>query len=746
MTRTPRTERRSLFLIGGLFLVALGVTVGLALFVTLTYRDEALQDIARVHQQELSKRRGLLKERLETLVELIRLADDRSLVRTRSFLVHEVHLLESLTRLADDGTAEPAAALAGRVRGFLAPNETTTLFLVDGTGAVIPVHDGSAWDDRVADGLAGSPAFRNTAADADAAGRFLELPLPGGTVDSPRALFLQLRRPEGLDLVLGAAVSDLDIRAFTQRETLERLAGITFQNHPDDYMWVIGIPDGLDHEGWMLLNTNPVFAIERRITRDFVDDRGRRFYARVLDDLKAQGAAFSRYWFNKPSTGEPAQKLSYFRLYEPWSWIVGSGIYIDDLSAIQDRRRSEVMATARRNMGMVAAGFVILFGVFALTVLVVARINRHAAAERARLIEHILDTQSALLLVIRDVHVVNMNKRALDFFGYPSVAAFSRLHACVCEFFMPGDGLVPPTRSRWLEEVFRSSKDGRVLKAVMRHRLSNERHAFQIRAAPLETSQSELVVSFTDITEQQRIEEELKASHRALAASNRQLTQFAYAISHDLQEPLRMVISYMDLLRLRLGDRLDEGTAEFLSFAADGAQRMRRMILDLLDYSRLSRQQPDLAPVALADAVDLAMANLRLTIEESGARVEVSPLPRVVGDMSQLVRLFQNLIGNAIRYRHPDRVPEVTVSAETENAIVVVEVADNGLGIAPENSERVFEIFQRLSSDHSDGSGIGLAQCRLIAEAHGGHIWVDSEPDVGSRFRCVFKAVPSTEG
>lgn len=234
---------------------------------------------------------------------------------------------------------------------------------------------------------------------------------------------------------------------------------------------------------------------------------------------------------------------------------------------------------------------------------------------------------------------------------------------------------------------------------------------------------------------------ERQAAHEELARSNAELEQFAYVASHDLREPLRQVSSYVSLLERRYGAALDGDAHEFIAFASDGARRMDRLILDLLDYSRIGRHERPRTQQALADVVAEAQANLGVVIQDCAARVEVvGDLPTVSGDRTELVRLFQNLIGNAIKYREPSRLPVVTIRAWRDGQAHVVEVADNGIGIAREHFDRIFRIFQRLHGyGQYEGTGIGLASCKKIAEHHGGRIWVESEPGCGSRF---FVALP----
>jgi len=244
------------------------------------------------------------------------------------------------------------------------------------------------------------------------------------------------------------------------------------------------------------------------------------------------------------------------------------------------------------------------------------------------------------------------------------------------------------------------------------------------------------------VVERTRAEEELAQRAEELARSNADLEQFAYVASHDLQEPLRMVASYTQLLARRYKGRLDADADDFIGFAVDGATRMQRLILDLLSYSRLTTHGKDLQLTDSAEACGQAIADLRAVIAESGAVVTTGSLPCVRADATQLAQLFQNLIGNAIKYRNA-RSPEVHVAARSHGDDCVFSVQDNGIGIEPQYFDRIFQMFQRLHTrEHYSGTGIGLALCRKIVERHGGRIWVESVPGQGS---TVLFSLPMAE-
>ncbi|MXV61987.1 histidine kinase, partial [Natronorubrum sp. JWXQ-INN-674] len=227
---------------------------------------------------------------------------------------------------------------------------------------------------------------------------------------------------------------------------------------------------------------------------------------------------------------------------------------------------------------------------------------------------------------------------------------------------------------------------------------------------------------------------EREQRERALEASNERLEQFAYAASHDLQEPLRMVTSYLKLLEDRYDDTLDSDGEEFLAYAVDGADRMREMIDGLLEYSRVETRGDPFEPMELETVFEDVLADLQLQIDESEAEITVAELPRIQGDASQLRQVFQNLLSNAITYSG-DEPPRVYVDATKRGREWVISVRDDGIGIDPEDQDRVFTVFDRLHSrEEYDGTGIGLALCERIVERHGGEIWVESEPGEGATF------------
>ncbi|MCY1073983.1 ATP-binding protein [Archangium lansingense] len=248
--------------------------------------------------------------------------------------------------------------------------------------------------------------------------------------------------------------------------------------------------------------------------------------------------------------------------------------------------------------------------------------------------------------------------------------------------------------------------------------------------------------------ERRRAEVSLQEHARELARSNEELQQFAYVASHDLQEPLRMVASYTQLLARRYKGKLDADADEFITYAVDGVNRMQQLIQDLLAYSRVGTRGHEFKPIDSGQALGKALANLKALVDETGATIIQGKLPQVMVDETQLTQLFQNLVGNALKFRG-QRPPRVLVEAERQDNEWRFTVEDNGIGIEPQYYERIFVIFQRLhGKEEYPGTGIGLAICKKIVERHGGRIGLDSQPGQGTTFWFTLPAIPtpSTSG
>ena len=238
-----------------------------------------------------------------------------------------------------------------------------------------------------------------------------------------------------------------------------------------------------------------------------------------------------------------------------------------------------------------------------------------------------------------------------------------------------------------------------------------------------------------NITDQKEAEKKLKRLAEELIRINTELKEFATTASNNLQEPLRMVSSYVSLLEKRYKDKLDQDANDFIEYAVDGANRMKNLIDDLLKYSRVSTKAKTLEPVDCNKVLKIVLKNLKIAIEESMAVIDCEDnLPTVMGDELQLIQLFQNLICNAIKFKK-DVIPKIMISLQKEDHTWIFSIKDNGIGFDTAYADKIFVIFQRLHTraDYS-GTGIGLSICKKIVERHGGRIWVNSSPGKGSTF------------
>lgn len=352
-----------------------------------------------------------------------------------------------------------------------------------------------------------------------------------------------------------------------------------------------------------------------------------------------------------------------------------------------------------------------------------------ALADGERRFRLIVEISPLPLMLVRmpSGTITFLNQRAAETLGLGDVTA---LPPQLSSFF-PGTG-------EFADLLAQVERQGRILSQELHLvRLNGEGFTALVSIAPLTLAgEPMLLVGIQDITVQKALEDDL-------GRSNRDLEQFSYAVSHDLQEPLRMVSSYLGLLERRYGGELDETAREFIHYAVDGAKRMSRMITALLDYSRVHRRGNPFENVDLGECLNDALVNLDHAIQESGASLKTCPLPRVEGDSSQLMRVFQNLIGNAIKYRKADQPPEITLSANLDGTHWRICVTDNGIGINPDHAGRLFQVFQRLHTrDAYEGDGVGLAVCRRIIERHGGQIWMESQGDgTGTSFVFTLPAI-----
>ncbi len=339
----------------------------------------------------------------------------------------------------------------------------------------------------------------------------------------------------------------------------------------------------------------------------------------------------------------------------------------------------------------------------------------------------------AMVVVNQDSEIVLLNLQAENQFGYHRDELVGQ----------QVKNIIPKGfAERLLADDLRSAEDALAQQIGTGIELTGQRKdgsqfPIEIMLSPLQNTDGILVTAaIRNITTRKEAETHLLQKMDELKRSNQELEQFAYIASHDLQEPLRMVASYTQLLSKRYKGKLDADADEFIGFATDGAHRMQRMIQDMLAYSRVGSQVKELRKIDSEAALQAALTNLDGAIKQSGAVVTHDPLPGVLADEGQLIQLFQNLIGNGMKYQTPGAIPCLHISAAKNVDKWLFSVRDNGLGIEPQYFEKIFGMFQRLHKrDAYDGTGIGLAICKKIVERHGGTISIESQPGQGSTFR-----------
>lgn len=332
----------------------------------------------------------------------------------------------------------------------------------------------------------------------------------------------------------------------------------------------------------------------------------------------------------------------------------------------------------------------------------------------------------AIVSVDAEQRIVTFNRGAETIFGYPAEEALGQpLDILIPERYRHDHRTHVDTFGRGPIAARRMGERGQ----IVGRRKNGEIFQADASISKLEVGGRRIYTAvLRDVTERVRSEQEL-------ARSNSELEQFAYVASHDLQEPLRMVASYTQLLARRYGDKLDDDAREFIAFAVDGVTRMQSLINDLLAFSRVGTRGEAFERTDTTAIVDRVLVNLGPAIEEAGATITRDELPAVYADSGQLNQVFQNLIANAMKFHQPDQPSRVHLSAKRGVGEWIFSVADNGIGIAPEFADRIFVLFQRLHSrTEYPGTGIGLAICKKVVERHGGRIWLESEPGEGTTF------------
>jgi PAS domain S-box-containing protein len=348
-----------------------------------------------------------------------------------------------------------------------------------------------------------------------------------------------------------------------------------------------------------------------------------------------------------------------------------------------------------------------------------------------RLLEqaHLLDlTGDAILVRDKRDRILNWNRGAEEMYGFTRDEALGKIsHDLLRTEFpepLPGILEILLRDGRWSGELRHTGRNGSRIVTLSRWVAERDKKGDMVR----------VLESNNDITERVRVQEEVRRA-------NQYLEQFAFSASHDLQEPLRGIKIYSELLERELGSNLNPEARKYIQHLRSGATRMETLVRDLLAYTDTGKFEEPAAPVDANEALALALSALSSAVTEAGARVTSDGLPTVRIHKTHLQQLFQNLVGNAIKYRGPDRIAEVHISAKRQNGHWVLAVSDNGIGIEPEYKENIFGLFKRLHSSKAyPGTGIGLAICQRIVERYSGRIWVESEPNKGSTFLFTLPA------
>ncbi|MGB9937321.1 MAG: sensor histidine kinase [Methanobacterium sp.] len=335
-----------------------------------------------------------------------------------------------------------------------------------------------------------------------------------------------------------------------------------------------------------------------------------------------------------------------------------------------------------------------------------------------------------IIRINKDLEYVYINSTVRDITGQSSESVIGKK---IDEVGLPKEYM-----SYWKDNYLKLFKSGEIIHDEYEFPTVRGIRFFKTTVVPEYNSEGEIETALTiirDITERKELEDELKELVNELQRSNEELQQFAYIISHDLQEPLRTISSFIQLLEMRYKGKFDKDADEFMDYINDGSTRMRQMIQDLLQYSRVTTRGGEFKPVSAESILQNTISNLKVAINENKAKITYDRLPAVTVDDKQLSRVFQNLILNAIKFKREDEDPRIHISARKDNNDYVFSVSDNGIGIEEKYFDRIFTIFQRLhTQDEYKGTGIGLAIVKRIIERHGGRIWVESSPGRGSTF------------
>jgi len=467
--------------------------------------------------------------------------------------------------------------------------------------------------------------------------------------------------------------------------------------------------------------------------RDFLLDQAAVMRELILPDLVEIGHMSRGRWRHIGETFAAAGMI------DPDTTLDGF-LFSDIEEAMRARANRWIEGAILVGLGGLAMALLLCAFVARLRALVRRRTHELAASEER--FRTIFDSVNDAILLVGpdDGAVLDVNQRTCELFGYPR-EEMARL--TITDLGLTGTG-----HPRRFDPAWWRAKAGCGRMHLLEWRArGKDGHAFWVEASLRQASVGGaplFLVVARDISARREVEERLRQTIEDLVASNSDLERFAYISSHDLQTPLRNVVSYAQLLARRYRGRLDADADEFIGFIVDNTRHMSELINDLLDYTRVGRPALPLVPVEVKRALGQALAALRPDLEAADANFQIGEMPRVMADESQMISLFQNLIGNALKYRHPNRRPEIVIEAAPHlGTMWCIAVRDNGIGIEKQYFAKIFEIFQRLHPDHkSTGTGIGLALCQRIVHRFGGEIWVESVPEVGSTFFFTVEAAP----
>jgi len=441
----------------------------------------------------------------------------------------------------------------------------------------------------------------------------------------------------------------------------------------------------------------------------------------ILPDLVDIGHMSRDRWFH---IGETYAMLG---MLGP-DWTLDGFLFSDIEEDLRNRYSRWVKTGAIAGLAVLLLALLLAGFVARLRILVHRRTRELAASEEQ--FRTIFDSINDAIIVMEpsDGTIFSVNQRMCELFGYRREEL---LGLAIGDLGLDGKSGAKDV-ALWLSKA--RSDHPHLFEWRVR---AKDGHGFWVEVSLRQASiggNDRLLVVARDISARKEVEEKLRQTIDDLVSSNSDLERFAYVSSHDLQTPLRNVVSYAQLLDRRYRGKLDADADEFIGFIVDNTRHMSELINDLLDYTRVGRPSLPLVPVDARRPIEHAIALLHPEIEESGATITVGDMPRVMGDETQMVSLIQNLIANGLKYRHPDRRPEIRIEAVAyPGAMWCFAVRDNGIGIEKQYFGKIFEIFQRLHPDHkSSGTGIGLALCQRIVHRFGGDIWVESVPGEGT--------------